>query len=75
MGGTDYSNLSVGTKIEGGEIQVCPKCGKRGLREITDGSEWFTHTQAVTATRIDQPNLFLEMCQIPKTPRRGGDEK
>jgi hypothetical protein len=41
----DYTGLPVGTKLEKGEIKVCPECGARGLAETSGNKEFFTHSQ------------------------------
>ena len=53
---SDYTVLALGTKIGGGEIRVCPKCNRRGLRVDQDGHVFYTHFRIV---RKDDPRNVL----------------
>jgi hypothetical protein len=52
MVGKDYTYLPLGTKIDSGEIQVCPHCAKHGLLEVVNGNRWFTHSQSIEAVTL-----------------------
>jgi hypothetical protein len=41
--GIDYSALAVGEKLEDGEIEVCPHCGKNGLAKPESGMMFWNH--------------------------------
>lgn len=49
---SDYTVLALGTRVEGGEIKVCPKCNQRGLHVEMDGHHFYTHSQTL---RNDDP--------------------
>lgn len=62
---SDYTVLPMGTRVEGGEIEVCPKCQRRGLHVEMDGHSFYTHFQIV---RKDDPrNVFIRRveCHMP----------
>lgn len=59
---TDYSVLPVGLSLDGGEIKVCPHCGKNGLAEEVNKSMFFTHRQEVGWNENNQPVMTWEMC-------------
>ena len=42
---SDYTVLPVGTRVEDGEVKVCPKCQRRGLHVEVDGHCFYTHFQ------------------------------
>lgn len=47
----------MGTKVEGGEVKVCPKCLRRGLNVDMDGHSFYTHFQILNK---DNPgNVFI----------------
>jgi hypothetical protein len=53
----DYTILALGSKIEEGEIAVCPKCQRRGLRVEVDGHCFYTHFRIL---RKDDPrSVFI----------------
>jgi hypothetical protein len=58
----DYTRLPIGTKIDNGEIQTCPHCGKLGLLEEVDGKKWFTHSQARGFNSKGSPQISWDMC-------------
>jgi hypothetical protein len=41
----DYTKFSIGTKVDGGVIAVCSKCGEPGLEETVDSNVFYTHCQ------------------------------
>ena len=54
---SDYTVLALGTKVEGGEVKVCPKCQRRGLNVEMDGHNFYTHFKIL---RKDDPrNVFV----------------
>lgn len=54
---SDYTVLPLGTRVDGGEVQVCPKCQRPGLHVAMDGHSFYTHFQIL---RKDDPrNAFL----------------
>jgi hypothetical protein len=66
-----YARLPLGTKVDGGEIQACPKCGNLGLAKEETGKLWFTHSQA---SYVDEKGILrfgvrhCEPLSLPKTP-------
>jgi hypothetical protein len=54
---SDYTVLALGTRVEGGEIRVCPKCNQRGLRIEMDGHCFYTHFQIIK--KDDPRNVFI----------------
>jgi len=55
---SDYTVLALGTKIEGGEIKVCPRCNRRGLHIDQDGHGFYTHFRIVS--RDDPRNVLIQ---------------
>ncbi len=41
----DYTKFPIGQKVDRGEIQICPHCGRRGVAETVNGMTFFTHSQ------------------------------
>ena len=62
----DYSRLPIRTKVENGEVRVCPHCGRAGLCEEVDGREYFVHSQ--TAGVNEQGGFVLTWESCPKPP-------
>jgi len=60
MTSKDYTWLPVGTRIDGGEIEECSHCGRRGLLENIRGELVFTHTTAVGFK--NGPTLDWDIC-------------
>jgi hypothetical protein len=62
---SDYTALQIGTKVEGGEIRVCPKCQRRGLHVDMDGHSFYTHFQILS--KDDPRNVFIRRveCHLP----------
>ena len=54
---SDYTVLPMGTKVEGGEVKVCPKCQRRGLNVEMDGHSFCTHYQILQ--KDDPGNVFI----------------
>jgi hypothetical protein len=50
MGTTDYTRLPIGTKLEEGEIQRCPYCGKHGYAQTISGKAYYTHSESISQT-------------------------
>ena len=48
MGTTDYTRLPIGTKLEEGEIQRCPYCGKPGYAQTISGKTYYTHSESIS---------------------------
>ena len=44
----DYTVLPAGMKIDKGEIDVCPICGKNGIATKIGGEVFYTHTNTIT---------------------------
>jgi hypothetical protein len=66
----DYTRLQIGEKIDNGEIQICPHCGKNGLAEQVNGKMFFTHFQAVGFNDSSgQPEMKWEWCPHPATTK------
>jgi hypothetical protein len=47
---TDYTRLPIGTKLEEGEIQKCPYCGKPGYAQTINGKMYYTHSESIAQT-------------------------
>jgi len=58
----DYTRLPVGTAFDGFEIRACTECRKPGLFEVTDGKEWFTHSETVGFDDRGNPVVEWQMC-------------
>jgi hypothetical protein len=65
----DYTLLQIGEKIENGEIQACPHCGKKGLAEEVNGKMFFTHFQAVGFNASGLPEMKWEWCPQPASSK------
>jgi hypothetical protein len=57
--GKDYTKYPVGSKIDGGEIQLCPDCKRNGLLDENNGEKFYVHSQAVAT---DSTSLVFDMC-------------
>jgi hypothetical protein len=42
-GAQDYTKMMVGTKIDGGEVTVCPYCGRCGLKVFVNDVAFYNH--------------------------------
>jgi hypothetical protein len=58
----DYTRLSIGTKIDNGEIQPCSHCDKLGLLEEVYGKKFFTHYQSVGFSDKGLPEIRWDWC-------------
>lgn len=65
---TDYKSLSVGTKVDDGEIQKCPHCGQNGLAETVGGKTYYTHYQTFGFSEAGQPVIEWRFCPMPMPP-------
>jgi hypothetical protein len=54
---SDYTVLPMGTRVGGGEVKVCPKCGRRGLCVEMSGHSFYTHFQFKNTD--DPRNVFI----------------
>jgi hypothetical protein len=54
---SDYTVLALGTRVDGGEVRVCPKCHRPGLNVEMDGHSFYTHFQILK--KDDPRNSFL----------------
>ena len=54
---SDYTVLPMGTRVEGGEVRVCPKCRRPGLNVEMDGHSFYTHFQILN--KDDPRNVFI----------------
>ena len=61
----DYSLLATGTQIDGGEIRLCPHCGKRGLENKVDGATYYTHLQEWGFDVSGKPQMSWIWCPKP----------
>ena len=41
----NYTVEPEGKLMDGGIIQVCPRCGQKGLAKVEDGGLFYTHQQ------------------------------
>jgi hypothetical protein len=56
----------MGTKVEGGEVKVCPKCQRRGLNMEMDGHSFYTHFQDLS--KNDSGNVFIRRVECHLLP-------
>jgi len=59
---SDFTVQAVGTKLSTGTVQVCPHCGRNGLREETEGKIWFVHREGRGYNDIGAPMIYYDMC-------------
>jgi hypothetical protein len=52
----DYSAMAIGTKIDRGEIQICPTCGKNALVTKNETKNGGTMTSYCHAEKVSPPN-------------------
>jgi hypothetical protein len=71
----DYANLPVGTTIDGGEIQVCPCCGRRGLRTETYGVPFYTHRYGMTLDGQGNAVVIDDTCRAPQENHESAEPK
>jgi hypothetical protein len=66
---TDYTLLAIGTKIDRGEILICPDCGRPGLAEEIYGKTYFTHSQSAGVNNDGDIEMASDECpkETPKT--------
>lgn len=62
----DFSKMPVGTKVQDGEIQICPHCGRAALLERVDDKEFFTHSQTVGIN--EKGGLEINWQSCPELP-------
>ncbi|GEM_PF-3161382 len=69
----DYTLRAIGEKLDNGEIQICPHCGRRGLRTEVEFNEWFTHKEGMSIEGGAKMQVEWEMCPktLPKTKPQG----
>jgi hypothetical protein len=63
----DYRVLPIGTKIDRGEIQVCPRCGKTGLRTENENMIIYTHVEGTAISTDGSPEMFDQVCYQNKS--------
>jgi hypothetical protein len=66
MPGRDYTRLPIGTKIDDGEIQECPYCGRAGMVMVVGGKTYYNHKQLVGMDREDTLITQFEFCPQAK---------
>ena len=71
----DYTCLPVGTRIDNGEIKVCPYCGKNALAEIVNDSTFFTHSQSVGFDENQRTVVRLDWCPNPMVPSTTSEQQ
>lgn len=64
----DYRALPVGTVLETGVIQICPHCGKAGLKETEpqSGMDFYTHEMVARWDGKNNPDIRWDMCPKPQ---------
>jgi len=62
---SDYTVLPMGTKAEGGEVKVCPKCKRRGLHVETSGHSFYTHFQFKNTDNPRNVVIRRVECHLP----------
>lgn len=65
--------MQLGTQIDGGEIKLCPKCGRLGLAIPDNGVPkiYYTHAQGIEFVNGSESFTGLDWCMIdlePNTP-------
>jgi len=67
----DYTKMALGTKIDRGEIRLCP-CGTHALYTETNGMAFYTHNQYVGVELEDAnpvPLVGWVECPNSKNPK------
>ena len=57
-----YTNLPLGTKVERGEIQICPHCGRRGIAENDQGAIYYIHAESLGRNAQGNMEFKWESC-------------
>lgn len=65
---TDFTKLPVGTKLDNGEVEACPHCGRAGMVEKVDGNTFYVHSEAVGINEERKIEIKWEMCPRPPSP-------
>jgi hypothetical protein len=61
MGTRDFTSMLIGTKIDNGDIQVCPYCNRRGLCEVVNGMSFYLHSETIEVDP-SAPVVKYDMC-------------
>jgi hypothetical protein len=68
----DYTQLPLGTQLEGGEIRICPQCGKAGLAQDSPGKVSFTHSETCDFDEQSEPVMdwvtHIQLVPVTNTP-------
>ncbi len=62
---TDFTSLPIGQAEGNGTIQVCPYCGKRGIKEENSGLVWYIHSETRGYDSEGNPLATWEHCPRP----------
>jgi hypothetical protein len=68
---TDFTQVPLGTIIDGQEIQTCPQCGKPGLvtHDDTIGKAYYTHSQGISSAFGNEASTGFVFCTIELEPK------
>jgi hypothetical protein len=44
---TDFTHLPLGHAVARGKIEICPYCGKNGVKTKTDDIDFYTHEERI----------------------------
>jgi hypothetical protein len=64
----DYTRLPLGTKLEDGEIKICPHCGNNGLEKDVDGKTFYNHHTAAGYDEKGHPVVQFSYCPASFPP-------
>jgi hypothetical protein len=59
---TDYTGLTIGTKMDRGEIKTCPYCGRIGLVKIVEEMIHVIHSDWALPTGKESLSLGGDEC-------------
>jgi hypothetical protein len=63
-GAQDYTKMVVGTKIDGGEVTICPYCGRCGLKVFVNDVAFYNHRLGSFLVQSEQNGRHVETVQI-----------
>jgi hypothetical protein len=71
---TDYTQMTAGTKVDRGEIQICPSCGRLGLTKEINEVIFVTHSAWLTPNGKGELEGGEDECIIqPSKPEEARD--
>jgi hypothetical protein len=58
----DFTKLPVGYSIFDSTTRECPRCGRTGLLEVTDGKNFYLHSETSGYADNGTPVVQWDMC-------------